>query len=76
MPARSCAQVPDSALDQGQHQCAACPIPVCLPTARRPNAMQVVEGLVVRYRAVSPLLIKVEELVAGTSTGKSSRLAG
>lgn len=76
MPAPSCAQAPGSTLGQGQQHCAACPIPVSLPSARRPNAMQVVEGLVVRYRAVSPLLIKVEELVAGTSTGKSSRLAG
>ena len=37
---------------------------------------QVVEGLVARYRGVGPLLVKVEELVAGSSTGKLPRLAG
>ncbi|PRW56454.1 flagellar inner arm dynein 1 heavy chain alpha [Chlorella sorokiniana] len=40
------------------------------------HRQQVVEGLVARYRGVGPLLVKVEELVAGTSTGKSPRLAG
>ena len=37
---------------------------------------QVVEGLAGRYRTVGPLLIKVEELVAGSATGKTPRLAG
>lgn len=38
--------------------------------------VQVVEGLAARYRSVGPLLVKVEELVAGTASGKSPRLAG
>ncbi|KAI7844971.1 hypothetical protein COHA_001338 [Chlorella ohadii] len=40
------------------------------------HRQQVVDGLVARYRGVGPLLVKVEELVAGTSTGKSPCLAG
>ncbi len=38
--------------------------------------LQVVDGLVTRYRSVAPLLVKVEELVEGTASGKSPRLAG
>ena len=35
-----------------------------------------VEALVARYRAVGPLLVKVEELVVGSASGKSPHLAG
>ena len=35
-----------------------------------------VEGLVARYRCVGPLLLKVEELVVGSATGKAPRMAG
>ena len=29
-----------------------------------------------RYRSVGPLLLKVEEVVAGSATGKAPRMAG
>jgi len=48
---------------------------VC-PSLPSPAPVQVVDALVERYRTVGPLLIKVEELVAGTATGKSPRLTG
>lgn len=35
----------------------------------------VVEGLVARYRSISALLLKVEEAVVGTSTGRAAKLA-
>lgn len=55
-----------------------------LPLPRLPHASptlgpvcpKVVAGLVARYRSIPPLLVKLEELVAGTSTGKAPRLAG
>ena len=37
--------------------------------------LAVVEGLVVKYRSISALLLKVEEAVVGTSTGKDIKLA-
>jgi dynein heavy chain len=40
------------------------------------HRQRVLAGLVARYRTVPPLLIKVEELVVGTATGKAPRLAG
>lgn len=46
-----------------------------LPCCAWPSP-QVVDGLVAQYRSVPPLLVKVEELVAGTASGKSPRLAG
>ena len=46
------------------------------PLLLLPLLPQVVEGLAARYRGVGLLLMKVEELVAGTATGKSPRLAG
>lgn len=50
--------------------------PLLPPTSPAPPAAQVVAGLVARYRSVGPLLGKVEELVAGSASGKSPRLAG
>lgn len=40
------------------------------------HTLQVVNSLVARYRSVPQLLVKVEELVAGTATGKSPALTG
>lgn len=37
--------------------------------------MAVLEGLVKKYRTISPLLGKIEEVVAGTNSGKSPALA-
>lgn len=34
------------------------------------------EELVKKYRTISPLLRKIEEVVAGTNTGKSQQLTG
>lgn len=45
------------------------PLPPC-------SLPQVVAALVARYRSLPPLLQKIEELVAGTTSGKAPRLAG
>ena len=37
---------------------------------------ETIERLQKRYRAIGPLLGKVEELIAGTNTGRSARLRG
>lgn len=39
------------------------------------NRMQRIEELVQSYRSIGPLLIKVEEIVAGVNTGTSSKMA-
>ena len=54
----------------------ACHTPATRIPHSRARVPQVVAGLVARYRSIPPLLVKLEELVAGTSTGKAPRLAG